>query len=419
MIPVSPAEDLTEPARTAPGWDRGVRRRWLGMSSLWILVLVAAVVATAVTVVARQDPPRPSPPPDEPAVVLTDAMQRRTQQELAVFTDWLAANDVEGYVGEIGIPDDGDERWLRLAEQWFDAADAAGLWVTTWSVGEWWGDDYIYTPFHSGPDGGPVDQVRPPGELLSVRATLTDLPRGVNVSGAEFGAAGGPEQTSSFSNERPGRYGRAYIYDSQETFDFIAAQGMDLVRLPFRWERIQPRLGDPLDEAELARLRAAVDRADAAGLDVVLDVHNFGAYMLESGGQGRRTPIGSDEVTRADFADLWRRLSQAFADDPGVVAYDLMNEPVQLPEAPGRTSAQLWEAASQDAVTAIRSTGDSTMIMVPGYEWSHVYEWTEQHPRAWINDPADNIRYTAHHYWQRGYDSSYDTEVADAQANGY
>ncbi|UOY00204.1 glycoside hydrolase family 5 protein [Blastococcus sp. PRF04-17] len=347
-----------------------------------------------------------------------DALQRKVLDDLAEFTTWLEENDAQGYIGEVGIPSDGDGRWLRLARAWLADAERARLWVDVWATGEWWGTDYDYSPWVAPEDDRPVSVARPSGELFSADARRTDLRRGVNVSGGEFGAAGSTEDVTDFSNDNPGTYGRDWHYDGQATFDYLAEQGLDTVRLPFRWERVQPRPGGELDAGEVARLTAAVGRAHQAGLGVVLDVHNFGAYHLAEDGRGVRRPIGSPQVSRADFADLWRRLSTAFADVPGVLAYDLMNEPARMPAADGLPPARLWEAASQDAVDAIRATGDDTLIMVAGYAYSHVGGWAQQHPRAWIDDPLGAVRYTAHHYWRLDYGRSYDTEVADAAATG-
>jgi hypothetical protein len=178
---------------------------------------------------------------------------------------------------------------------------------------------------------------------------------------------------------------------------------------------VQPTLGGPLNAAEVQRITDAVGRAAAAGMRVVLDIHNYGAYWLSDGAQGVRRPIGSPEVTVAHFASLWANLSAAFAANAGVAGYGLMNEPVAM-AGPGA-----WEQASQAAVTAIRQNGDSKLVLVPGYNWSGAQQWTAQHPRAWIADA--NIRYEAHHYWDRdssgAYVNSYAAEVADAQARGY
>ena len=53
---------------------------------------------------------------------------------------------------------------------------------------------------------------------------------------------------------------------------------MNLVRLPFRWERLQPQLNQPLDTVELSRVKAFVDAATAEGVTVLLDVHNYARW---------------------------------------------------------------------------------------------------------------------------------------------
>ena len=81
-------------------------------------------------------------------------------------------------------------------------------------------------------------------------------------------------------------------------------------------------LNGPLDAGELARLTATVSTAQAAGVGVILDVHNYGAYwQSDAYGTGWRKPLSTSGYLHLDaFADLWRRLSTAFAGNPGVVA---------------------------------------------------------------------------------------------------
>jgi nucleotide-binding universal stress UspA family protein len=417
--PTTPVRGDGPPRR--PGRQRS--RRTILLAVLLAVVLVAAGLFWYVTSFDDGTPTAPSPSagpgtgPTEPE----DALQRRTLAELGEFTDWLEANDAEGYIGEFGIDKGEDvDRWLALADLWFQKAEDAGLWLDGWSSGEWWGTDYQYVLFLPEAEDGPLARPAPTGELLARVAAETDLPRGVNVSGAEFGSPGSLDEVTEFSNENLGEHGVDYRWEPEATFRFLAEQGLDTVRIPFRWERIQPQLGGELDPAELGRLEQTVKYAEAAGLDVILDVHNYGAYHLAEGGQGVRRPIGSAQVPVELFADLWDRLSDALADQPGILAYDLMNEPVYLVDNEEDVGgAQVWEAASQAAVEAIRANGDDKLIMVAGYQWSNAQTWTENHDDAWIDDPADNIRYEAHHYWQREEDNSYDTELAGAEEEGY
>lgn len=359
-------------------------------------------------------------PATRPAAAATcDPLCTRARAELRSFTNWLAANNAQGLIGEVGWPGT-DGRWNALADAWYRDADAAGLWVTAWATGEWWGTGYnlsTYVDSAGSPAG--VDAARPQAAVVEAHPTTAIRQRGVNVAGAEFGAPN-VDATSSFSNANPGAYDRAYHYDSQATFTYLASRGIKVVRLPFRWERIQPTLGAELNLDEVRRLKDAVARAGAAGLKVVLDMHNYGGYYLYDAGRrvGVRQGIGSAAVPDSRFADAWRRVSGYFKGNPNVLGYGLMNEPVAMPGG-----AKGWERASQAAVNKIRTNGDGATIFVAGYFWDGVQTFASQHPKKWIVDYSSRTRYEAHHYWDRDnsgdYPDSYDAEVANAVSRGY
>jgi hypothetical protein len=355
-----------------------------------------------------------------------DALQRRVLTELRSYTDWLARNNVKGTIGEVGWPDAarGDAaRWNALADRWYQAADAANLWAAAWATGEWWGTSYPLAAFEDRLAAPGVETANAQAAVIAAHTTTAGgAYRGISVAGAEFGTPV-DQATSAFSNVDHGVYDRDYHYDSTATFTYLAAHGVRLVRIPVRWERLQPALNRALDQVEAHRLTDEVARAGAAGLKVMLDVHNYGAYYLSDGRQGVRRAIGSPQVPDRAFADLWRRLSVRFKDAPAVIAYGLMNEPVGLAPAGALSPAQVWERASQAAVDAIRATGDRTSVSVAGYFWSGAASFAQQHPRAWIRDPLGSVRYEAHHYFDRDhsgtYVHTYDEEVADAAASGF
>ncbi len=356
------------------------------------------------------------------AQTVPDALHRRVLAELQVFTDWLRRNGVQGYIGEVGWPDDarGDHaRWNALAEAWFDAADAEGLWVVVWATGEWWTRPFYKLAVYENRSGElGVETANTQAPVVEAHPSTDSYRRGVSVCGAEFGTPPPPAKTSRFSNRRPGVYDDAYHYESRQTFDYLAGRGVDFVRLAFRWERLQRTPGGKLNSTELGRLGGTVERARAAGIDVVLDLHNYGDYYLYERKRGVRRPVGSAQVTRAHFANVWRRISAAFKSDPGVIGYGLMAEPVAMP-----AGARGWELASQQALDAIRANGDGKLVTVSGYEWAGAQRWPDQHPDRWISDPANNHLYEAHHYWDRdnsgGYDHSYAQEVANAGKRGF
>ncbi|MET0745555.1 MAG: cellulase family glycosylhydrolase, partial [Microvirga sp.] len=114
-----------------------------------------------------------------------------------------------------------------------------------------------------------------------------------------------------------GIYGRDYVYPGNSTIDYYAGKGMDVIRIPFDWERVQRTENGPLNATELGRIDAIVDHARSLGVKVVLDPHNYGyAY----GGL-----IGTT-VSNASFADFWSKLAGHYKDASNVV-FGLMNEP--------------------------------------------------------------------------------------------
>lgn len=57
---------------------------------------------------------------------------------LKVFTDWCKSHSVRCGIGEVGWPSSRNtaswQQWNDLAETWYQAADAANLWVTYWTA---------------------------------------------------------------------------------------------------------------------------------------------------------------------------------------------------------------------------------------------------------------------------------------------
>jgi aryl-phospho-beta-D-glucosidase BglC (GH1 family) len=358
--------------------------------------------------------------------VQPNALERRVLEEVSRFTGWLDDHDERGYVAEFGWPDTprGDVRkWAALAHLWLDHVDDRGVWTTEWSAGEWW-EDYRLATYTDSRREGPLDELNVQAEVLEDYFGVSGARHGVNMSGGEFGTPPSLAPTSRrFSNERPGRYDTDYHYDRAATFEFLAERGVEIVRLQFRWERLQPELGGALDSGEVARLRAAIRRAGDAGLKVIVDLHNYADYYVEQNGKGVRQALGSAGLPASSLADFWRRLVTSLSDEPAVLGWGLMNEPAGMKGRGDLSAAEVWEAASQRALSAVRSTGDEHIVFVQGYSYAAAQLWPDLHPDPWISDPVDNYQYEAHHYWDRdnsgAYERSYAEELRNAQARGF
>jgi endoglucanase len=200
--------------------------------------------------------------------------------------------------------------------------------------------------------------------------------QGVNISGAEWG-----------ESNIPGTVGVHYIYPTTAELDYFKAKGMNIVRVPFLWERMQPTASGPLDPNEAGRMDAVVSGATARGLYIVLDCHNYGAYRQVTVG----VPGGH---SNAMFADLWTRLAQRYGANPNVI-FGLMNEPIG-----SSMTSTTWLASAQAGINAIRAVGVRNLILVPSTYWGHPVNFVELNASVMINvtDPANNYAYDVHQY---------------------
>ena len=218
--------------------------------------------------------------------------------------------------------------------------------------------------------------------------------KGVNLAGAEFGGS-----------KLPGVLYQDYVYPNNAGFDYFASIGANVIRLPFRWERIQPSLSGELDAAELHNIEAVVAMAKARGMCLILDVHNYGTY--------RGNAIGTAEVPVQAFINLWTRLAARFS-DTSVVAFGLMNEPFTLP-------IEQWASTAQETVSAIRESGAKNLILVSGARWSGVHEWEKQksgasnaNAFAHFQDPLKRTWIEVHQYADLNYSGTGQTCVSAA-----
>jgi endoglucanase len=173
---------------------------------------------------------------------------------------------------------------------------------------------------------------------------------GVNLAGAVFG-----------EGSLPGTYGIHYTYPTAAEIDYFVGKGANTFRLPFRWERLQQTLNAPFNSAELSRLDNFINYATSHGAHVVLDPHNYARY--------HGNVIGSAAVPHSAFADFWTRLANEYMDNERVI-FGLMNEPNSMP-------TEQWRDGAQAAISAIRNTGATNLIFVPGNAWTGAHSWSD------------------------------------------
>ena len=178
-------------------------------------------------------------------------------------------------------------------------------------------------------------------------------------------------------------------------FARFLAWGLDTVRLTFSWEAWEPTEG-ALDDRYLARYGALVDAAWAAGIRVIVDMHQdvfssplcgdgfppwtvadiapgpprhdcpfwYLAYFGDEVVSQAFDRFWSDETgVRTKFVAMWERLAAHFAAHPGVVGFELLNEPAHG-SAPDRAAWKTEVLAPFHANLAARLRAIAPEILV-------------------------------------------------------
>jgi endoglycosylceramidase len=179
--------------------------------------------------------------------------------------------------------------------------------------------------------------------------------------------------------------------------DPLPKWGFNAIRLLFIWEAFEPQPGQD-SAAYLQYIRRVVEGAHARGIYVVIDFHQDGysRYSLEGCGEGFPawalppgiTPATPDNGVncrnwgtrtlgdttllatwkgfyadnggvRTAYLAMLTRVATALSDEPGVIGYDLLNEP-------GGNEATEIGPLYEDAAKAVRAGDHNAIIFIEG-----------------------------------------------------
>jgi aryl-phospho-beta-D-glucosidase BglC (GH1 family) len=190
--------------------------------------------------------------------------------------------------------------------------------------------------------------------------------------------------------------GAFYPTDPNE-WSYYSGKKLNLIRVAFEWERIQPTLGGALSTSTLASLDQAVSYASAHGMKVILDMHNYDRY---SG-----TIVGTSPVTYTAYQGVWQLIAAHYAGNSAIYGYDIMNEP--------HDDSSTWFTAAQYGVTGVRSSDTTHYIIVEGDSYAGAQSWMSVNWNLGVTDPDNLVIYSAHTYWDSNdsgvYSGTYDS----------
>jgi endoglucanase len=217
----------------------------------------------------------------------------------------------------------------------------------------------------------------------------------------KFKTANSPRRIETVINELVGedegrRFWKTYHqnYITQEDIRFIKRSGFNSVRVPFSYRLfISDTVPVRLEGDGYRLLDQVVGWCKQANLYVILDMHaapggQTGDNIDDSWGY----PFLFESAESQDLTvNIWRKLAARYRNEPTVIGYDLLNEPIAHYFDAAKLNPRL-EPLYRRIVAGIRQVDRNHIIFLGGAQWDTNFKVFGQ--------PFDTkLVYTFHKYW--------------------
>jgi endoglucanase len=184
-------------------------------------------------------------------------------------------------------------------------------------------------------------------------------------------------------------------YVTQDDVHLIKGAGLNHIRVSFNWRLfITDTVPRQLEGPGWECLDRVIGWCKAEGLCVILDMHGApGGQTGDNIDDSWGYPFlfeseGSQELT----VGLWEALAQRYADEPIVIGYDLLNEPIATHFDREHLNPKL-EPLYERIVSAIRRHDKHHIAFLGGAQWNTNF--------SMFGPPfEEKLAYTFHRYWQ-------------------
>ncbi|MBR1688933.1 MAG: glycoside hydrolase family 5 protein [Prevotella sp.] len=185
-------------------------------------------------------------------------------------------------------------------------------------------------------------------------------------------------------------------YITRADIAFIARTGANTIRLPFNYKLFtdEDYMGQTGRKDGFARIDSVVTWCRASGLHLILDMHDCpGGQTGDNIDDGYGYPwLFESERSQQLFCDIWQQIARRYCDEPVILGYELMNEPIAHFFSNKDTLNQLLEPLYKRAVRSIRAVDRNHIILLGGAQWNSNFSMFAD----WTFD--SNLMFTCHRY---------------------
>jgi len=175
----------------------------------------------------------------------------------------------------------------------------------------------------------------------------------------------------------------------------IKEWGFDHIRLPFHYQLFYNSETDSWEEDGFELLDTFLEWCRKHELTVLLDMHAAPGAQSDGGiadSDGEARLWTEPEKYWPQTIKIWREIARRYNDDPIILGYDLINEPVVPDEIAASDLAKLYG----QIINAVQPISPRHMFFLEGNYFATSFD---EHLRE-IPENKSNIVYTFHHYWK-------------------
>lgn len=203
-----------------------------------------------------------------------------------------------------------------------------------------------------------------------------------------------------------------YLYNfiTEKDFEFLKETGVNLLRLPFTYRHFEDDLyPGEYKESGFKHLDRVLELCQEYNIFAILDLH------AAPGGQNPDFHADSDLGVSYFWYDvslqnrvikLWRFIADHYKDNPWLAGYDIINEPVNVPDA------DIFNNFFDRAIEAIREVDSKHILFLEGDHWAQDF--------SMLDNPCDpQLAYSFHYYPSFALNNGlFDTQAEEKIRNG-